>query len=1114
MEEKQTVRVAKLFFLPVAWFLVSSVSAAAPVGLVARCSEVAQRFLEKTSRQSAGKPKAPKALKTFDELLGAFSRGLIPDLDDPVQRQAFEIYRKVMFGNPHFPYLKASAMADLADLLRKYPGIKKESFRNFGVGFKTKGHPATKEFSAFVNSQIKSAGQIRSNLFQVDANLGFWKKVFGYKGPMSVLISPEEKQRQYTRFMEQRFPPPLRSYLAQKEIPFSEKHRKLYRHLMRERERLKKERKDVRPISQVIVDLIHTAGYHDKDMVFVLKSGEVRERPGAFRRILQARENLARELGYSDFEQVLKDLKVAGPSSLSGIDLGKKLDFLENQIVQNGREYSTHASKTVRHLSLVESPFRGCLGGDDCSSRDYFARALDPSYHYFTLTDGQGHSSGQVTIVLGEAENKASERVKVAFVDKLQNVALENIPLLLEGVRKSVAEKGYQLAVPEFVGTTRTGGISNRMRIRWFVENDIEKDWKEAFLDFRPHPNGYDHFDIKHSRAREGLILRPVLPFVSKNWEMRGTELDSAWKVPHLDLKELVRGAIELKHGGVEEKLRYIASMDAALKARGLSPDSDFPSRLSSWLQDRTQAFKLRKRIFLYRWFDQRKASFPQMLETFEAEERVVLIQNLLDTPRYKERLFGDGMALLALITVRHKPKIKENLIQISFPRHREVVAEVLQAQDISDREALPLLEKIGASFDSHSIEELAGIAVLFRGSSLQAWIEDRLIQNFLPKLSNENTLNRVAADLYSSDALTLNFVDRVIGLALSRENSPLKAFPAFRAWSKIVHFKKEAQTRNLKEAAVLWMKKGIEKDDGRAAELKAQFLMGQIGSGRRSFDHYLELVPESERAAVWQVIDRETSFGLFRDLVREWAISGKVFDRGVLESFQFKRAGFPSGGEDGAVFFRMGEDRMVNVKLTRPVEIQASEVTHLQYALVMGRNPSRFMHGDEVVSLRLGGKSVRIHPNRPVEQVSWEEAQEFITRLNRLQNIHTYRLPTEAEWEFAMQRVSEEEAVASAWWGRNSGGHTHEVAQLPANSFGLHDMRGNVWEWVEDRHGALIPGSVTDPTGPPWGENRVLRGGSFECRQIALLCSLNRTSAPVNTRSKSFGFRLARERR
>ena len=107
-----------------------------------------------------------------------------------------------------------------------------------------------------------------------------------------------------------------------------------------------------------------------------------------------------------------------------------------------------------------------------------------------------------------------------------------------------------------------------------------------------------------------------------------------------------------------------------------------------------------------------------------------------------------------------------------------------------------------------------------------------------------------------------------------------------------------------------------------------------------------------------------------------------------------------------------------------------------------------------------------------PVERVSWDDVQEFIGRLNALEGEVRYRLPTEAEWEYAARAGTSGDRYggdldAIAWYRENSEGRTHPVGQKAPNAFGLHDMLGNVFEWVQDWYGAYPGGSVTDPRGP-----------------------------------------------
>jgi hypothetical protein len=138
-----------------------------------------------------------------------------------------------------------------------------------------------------------------------------------------------------------------------------------------------------------------------------------------------------------------------------------------------------------------------------------------------------------------------------------------------------------------------------------------------------------------------------------------------------------------------------------------------------------------------------------------------------------------------------------------------------------------------------------------------------------------------------------------------------------------------------------------------------------------------------------------------------------------------------------------------------------------------------------------------------PVEQISWADCQAWLQALNKLEakrlpHGFRYRLPTEAEWEFVCRAGTSSrfhfgngdgQLGDYAWYGGNSRSKIHPVGEKQANAWGFHDMHGNVWEWCEDWYGGpLGGGSVTDPTGPVLGTNRVLRGGSwgmtsFRCR-------------------------------
>jgi formylglycine-generating enzyme required for sulfatase activity len=175
-------------------------------------------------------------------------------------------------------------------------------------------------------------------------------------------------------------------------------------------------------------------------------------------------------------------------------------------------------------------------------------------------------------------------------------------------------------------------------------------------------------------------------------------------------------------------------------------------------------------------------------------------------------------------------------------------------------------------------------------------------------------------------------------------------------------------------------------------------------------------------------------------------------------------------------------------------------EVTQAQWRAVMGNNPSYFK-GD----------------NLPVECVSWNDVQVFIQRLNERTG-KNFRLPTEAEWEYAARGGSQSKGYKYsgsntlddvAWYYSNSSSKIHPVGHKRPNELGIYDMSGNVWEWCQDWYGGYGSSSQTNPTGPSSGSYRVLRGGNR--LDIANFCRVSfRSNYNPRTRYYDGGFRLA----
>ena len=178
---------------------------------------------------------------------------------------------------------------------------------------------------------------------------------------------------------------------------------------------------------------------------------------------------------------------------------------------------------------------------------------------------------------------------------------------------------------------------------------------------------------------------------------------------------------------------------------------------------------------------------------------------------------------------------------------------------------------------------------------------------------------------------------------------------------------------------------------------------------------------------------------------------------------------------------------------------IGETEVTQALWKAVMGSNPSHFK-GD----------------NLPVEEVSWNDCQTFISKLNSLTG-KRFRLPTEAEWEFAARGGNQSRHTQYsgssriddvAWYDGNSGYNTHPVKTKQPNELGIYDMTGNVWEWCQDWKGSYSSYAQTNPTGASSGSYRVFRGGSyFESPRICR--SSDRRSTAPHITYDSLGLRL-----
>ncbi|MDD3246207.1 MAG: formylglycine-generating enzyme family protein [Methanosarcina sp.] len=198
-------------------------------------------------------------------------------------------------------------------------------------------------------------------------------------------------------------------------------------------------------------------------------------------------------------------------------------------------------------------------------------------------------------------------------------------------------------------------------------------------------------------------------------------------------------------------------------------------------------------------------------------------------------------------------------------------------------------------------------------------------------------------------------------------------------------------------------------------------------------------------------------------------------------------------------------ESSLHKVTIKNPFYMGKYPVTQKQWEKIMGNNPSHFK-----------GEA------RPVEMVSWNEVQEFVNKLNAAEETDKYRVPSEAEWEYACRagtqtRYSfggdESKLNEYAWYAENSGSKTHSIGRKNPNLWGLYDMHGNVWEWVQDKWQENY--IVSPPDGSVWEDGnsfyRGSRGGSWYCDTKSCR-SASRFGRDPESLFSNLGFRLLRE--
>ncbi|MEZ4776763.1 MAG: SUMF1/EgtB/PvdO family nonheme iron enzyme [Bacteroidia bacterium] len=276
--------------------------------------------------------------------------------------------------------------------------------------------------------------------------------------------------------------------------------------------------------------------------------------------------------------------------------------------------------------------------------------------------------------------------------------------------------------------------------------------------------------------------------------------------------------------------------------------------------------------------------------------------------------------------------------------------------------------------------------------------------------------------------------------------------------------------------------------------EMKSRSLLNRNAAGQWKFSH--KSIMEYFLAKQISSDFKEYLLANFEGLDMAEKFCEELSPRSRIQMLRIEGGTFMMGSNDS------DDEKPVHEVRLSPFEISKFPITQRQWEAIMGDNPSRF----------------KDCPDCPVESVSWNDAKKFLTKFNELTGLD-FRLPTEAEWEYAARggRLSKGFKYAGStdpkeagWFDKNAKGKTHPVGQKIPNELGIYDMSGNVWEWCQDWYGPYAEQPQSDPTGPETGVFRVVRGGSWSSSAGSLRVSGRSLFGP-DDRDINIGFRIAR---
>lgn len=523
----------------------------------------------------------------LETLMQAFTQGLLPDFTNQDQINAFDAYLKMYFGmnRQHTP--SQDDHKTVANQLKQYPQLLNQPrFRNMEITLvNKKPEPISPELKATTERLLRTARTASSQLFQVQANIGQWRKILQIDKDVAI---------------ESIMPTELIAQLANEKVSSIEKCKALAEFLLRHRQTMMAANQKVRPIGQAIADIIHARAFLEKQVELDLISPDTHIRIGAFKTILQIRDSFAMELGFEGhYAEVLLQTQIPSPKGLQNPkEINSYIKKFQNEAYVADVDASNASRVLVRHLSLYEKPHRSCVGGSDCSSRTYFDFALGLVPQYFTLTYPNGQSSGHMTVVLGRF-NDEQLPPNAAFLDKVQNVPVEALLPMLEAIRQSLLEQGVELYVPKQLDQ-HTDGLTNDDFIQVTMQKIVDQIKTPPRYNFKVDMGNYN-VRTGYSRAfgRVKNMYAFHLPDNSHEVLVTPKSIDLPWTTSNLNFANLVHEALGLREGSSVEKLKYL-SISKLMFDMNLDNPESLRARVLDWITDTTQPLRFRSDVLIY----------------------------------------------------------------------------------------------------------------------------------------------------------------------------------------------------------------------------------------------------------------------------------------------------------------------------------------------------------------------------------------------------------------------------------------------------------------------------------------------------------------------------------